>query len=215
MKEDYTDITIVLDRSGSMSSIAQEAIKGYNEFLDAQKELPGDCTLTLSQFDHVIEDVYNGVPLEGVPPLDENTFVPRGRTALLDAIGTNIVATGQRLAALDEDQRPGKVIFVILTDGYENASADYSNNDINEKVQHQRDTYKWEFVFLAADQDAIASASRVGIDSKSAYAFKSSGASTLGALSKMSESILRYRSGKSRKVEFEDAGEPLSSSKSS
>src|SRR6185437_887189 len=115
----FTDITIVLDRSGSMEVIADDTVGGFNQFLKEQKKVPGKALLTLVQFDHEYQFVHQAVPIGSVPLLTRKTYVPRGSTALLDAIGRAINETGQRLAALPEPERPGNVIVMILTDGLE------------------------------------------------------------------------------------------------
>jgi uncharacterized protein YegL len=163
MMKGKTDIVMVLDRSGSMSGCQDATIKGFNEFIEAQKKEPGEATLTLAQFDDVYEIVHNGVALADVPALTSTTFVPRATTALLDAIGKTINATGQRLSAMPEEDRPEKVLFVIITDGFENASKEYQRDQVLGMITEQRDTYKWEFVFIGANADAIASATAMGI----------------------------------------------------
>ncbi|MBC8139134.1 MAG: VWA domain-containing protein, partial [Fibrella sp.] len=115
MKTDYTHITLVLDRSGSMESMRGDAIGGFNTFLKDQQAAPGAATLTLVQFDDRYEKPYEFAPIASVAPLSERTFVPRGSTALLDAVGQAIEETGGRLASLPEHERPAKVLFVTLT----------------------------------------------------------------------------------------------------
>lgn len=117
-----TDITVVLDRSGSMSAVREDTIHGFNQFLRDQQKVPGEATITLNQFDDIFEHVLKASRIADAKPLDDRTFVPRGFTALLDAIGRSINETGERLKNMGEDQRPGKVVFVILTDGHENYS---------------------------------------------------------------------------------------------
>lgn len=114
-----TDVTVILDRSGSMESIATDVIGSFNVFLATQQRLPGECRLSLVQFDDEYEVVYAGVPIGEAPRMTDRTFVPRGMTALLDAIGRTIDATGRRLAALPEAERPGTVLVAIITDGLE------------------------------------------------------------------------------------------------
>src|SRR5512138_1904469 len=139
MKSGYADINIVLDRSGSMESIRQATIAGFNKFLAEQKQAPGEATLTLAQFDDIYEVVHRAANLNSVEPLTEKTYAPRNTTALLDAIGKTINETGGRLAAMAEDERPERVIFVIITDGLENASQEFTVERVNEMIAHQRD----------------------------------------------------------------------------
>ena len=172
------DITVVLDRSGSMSCIRDDTIGGFNSFLKDQKATPGEDLLTLIQFDDKYETMHDAIPLSEVEPLTESTFVPRGSTALLDAIGRTINATGARLAKMDEKDRPEKVIFVIITDGHENASREFiSRQKIFEMVTHQTEKYDWQFMYLGANQDAIDEGRKFGIarDSSMSYAATSGG----------------------------------------
>lgn len=163
MNTNLTEIAYVLDRSGSMQSLTEAAITGFNEFLQQQLDEPGDANLSLMLFDNEFLTPHVRTPLQDVRELDVTTYVPRGSTALLDAIGTTIDELGKRLAAEPEEKRPGKVIVAIYTDGYENASTRYTLEQINEMITHQRKHYDWEFMFLAANQDAIATAAQMGI----------------------------------------------------
>ena len=160
MRSDLTDITMVVDRSGSMASIRTDAEGGINTFIDQQKKEPGHALLTLVQFDTEYEFVHSGVPIERVPPF---SLVPRGATALLDAVGRAINQTGSRLAAMEEAQRPGLIIVVIVTDGQENSSREFDREQIRRMIEHQQTAYKWQFTFLAANQDAFAVGGSMGI----------------------------------------------------
>ena len=205
MKENTADITIILDRSASMSSVAKDTIDGFNDFVAKQKKLPVETTLNLVQFDDEYEVVHDGIPIQEVPLLDDQTFVPRGSTALLDAIGKAIDAKGERLALLPEDQRPAKVVVVIITDGYENSSTQFNWKEIQERITHQRDTYKWEFLFLGANQDAIATATSVGIRGKSSLSYVSSPKGTYRAFRSTTDSIGRFTTGDSEVAEYYDS----------
>jgi hypothetical protein len=204
MKKDYTDINIVLDRSGSMESIKSDTIGGFNSFLNEQKKVAGEATITLVQFDDIYEEVYKAIPLSNAPLLNNDTFIPRNTTALLDAIGKTIVQTGNRLAAMSEDNRPEKVIFVILTDGLENASHEYKIEQINRMISHQRDVYKWEFVFLGANQDAIATASQMGISQANALTYAANTIGTQKAFDAVAYNIAAYRANIAPSASFSD-----------
>lgn len=193
MKENYTDINIVLDRSGSMEQVKSDTIGGFNSFLNEQKAVEGEATITLVQFDDVYEEVYKAAPLSEAKPLDNETFVPRGWTALLDAIGRTIIETGKRLATMKEADRPENVIFVILTDGLENASREFDRQRISEMISHQRDVYKWEFVFLGANQDAIATAGDMGITQANALTYAANPAGTQAAFGSVAKNVAAYR----------------------
>ena len=193
MKQNYTHISVVLDRSGSMASVVDDTIGGFNSFLEEQKKVEGLGTLTLVQFDNVYEVVNNFIDLKQIRPLTRETFQPRGSTALLDAIGRTINETGRRLGELAERERPDKVVFVILTDGEENSSREFNNQQINDSITHQRDVYKWEFVFLGANQDAISTASQMGISTQNAMTYAANSAGTQAAFSAVSRNLAGYR----------------------
>lgn len=156
----YTDITMVLDRSGSMQSIKEDTIGGFDAFVTEQRRVPGRCTVSLVQFDNEYEEVYTGRDLADVPGL---TLVPRGSTAMLDAIGRAVNATGARLATLPEDRRPGTVIVGIMTDGLENASREFGYADVKALIEQQEQVYGWTFMYLGANQDAIEVGARLGV----------------------------------------------------
>jgi hypothetical protein len=194
MRPDLTEIAFVLDRSGSMNSIAGDAIGGFNTFLAQQQAQPGQARLTLVLFDHEYLVAHDNVDIHNVPPLDAHTYVPRGMTALLDAIGRTIDTAGVRLASTPEADRPAKVIVAILTDGMENASRDYTNGRVAEMIRHQQQKYNWEFIFLAANQDAIATAGALSIQPKDAIAFDATGQGVRMAMARVSEETSKRRS---------------------
>jgi uncharacterized protein YegL len=171
MNPTLTEIAFILDRSGSMAAMVEPAISGFNSFLRDQQQGPGDARLTLVLFDNEYQVPCASLPIAEITELDTTTFVPRGSTALLDAIGRTIDELGAELAATPEADRPSKVIIAILTDGEENASARYSMADINQRITHQTEKYSWEFLFLGANQDAIATAAQLGIHAHQAAAF--------------------------------------------
>lgn len=198
MNDRLTDITIVLDRSGSMCSVRDDTIGGHNAFLAAQRaEKGGECRVSLVQFDDAVETVYSSRLAIDAPDLTRDTFVPRACTALLDAVGKTIVATGQRLAAMPEADRPGKVLFVIVTDGGENASKEYSGHSgrarVFDMIKMQRDAFKWDFVFLGANQDAIGAGASLGISAGKSMTYASNTAGTAGAFASVSGYTLRTR----------------------
>ena len=155
-----THIEFLLDRSGSMASIKSDIEGGFNSFVADQAQQPGTCTVSLAQFDNVYEVVYTGTDVHRVPPL---TLAPRGSTAMLDAIGRSVTELGARLAALPEEQRPGRVIVAIMTDGLENASKEWTYPAIKAVITEQESTYNWQFLYLGADQDAIEVGGKMGI----------------------------------------------------
>ena len=163
MKKNYTEIAFVLDRSGSMGSCQEAAIQGFNQFLHEQQQTEGLARLTLVLFDDEYLVPVQSLPVQEVVPLNWETFVPRGSTALLDAIGKTIDDLGARIAALPNSDRPAQVIVSILTDGAENASTLFTWRDLAQRIKHQTEVYKWTFLFLGANQDAIATAAQMNI----------------------------------------------------
>lgn len=195
MKQDYSEIACVLDRSGSMSSILEDTIGGFNTFIEEQKKLPGTANVTLVLFDDKYEVPYDAIPLKDLPKLDSNTFVPRGMTALHDALGKTINTLGERLAKLSEDERPSSVILCIITDGHENASKEFSAQKIKEMITLQEETYSWRIVFLAANIDATDVGQSMGIKSKSTYNFAANSRGVDKMFKDVSLSFASYRSG--------------------
>lgn len=162
-RKNHAEIVFILDRSGSMQSIQTDAIGGFNAFIESQKKVAGTADITLVLFDHEYQKVYDAKDINSVELLTDKTYIPRGNTALLDAIGRSINEAGAKLNALKEDERAEKVMVCILTDGAENASKEFTNQKIKEMIEHQRSKYNWEFAYLGANQDAFATASMYGI----------------------------------------------------
>lgn len=192
MKENYTEIIVVLDRSGSMQSIAKDMSGGYNSFIEEQKkDKVGEKRISLYQFDDKYEAVYSGCLVESVPPLN---LVPRGYTALLDAIGKAITDTGLRFRAMKEEDRPSKVLMMIITDGGENASKEFGHTVINKMITEQREKYSWEFIFLGANQDSITVARDLGINTTNTYNFAASSKSVDSLWLNTSRGVTAYAS---------------------
>jgi hypothetical protein len=157
---DLTHIYVLLDRSGSMQSIKQDIVGGFDAFLAEQRNAPGECRMTLARFDNEYEQVFADLPIGQVGPL---VLEPRGSTALLDSMGRLIVDAGVHLAALPEHERPGTVVVAVMTDGYENASREWNHAAIKSLVDQQTMTYGWHFLYMGADQDAIEVGKGLGI----------------------------------------------------
>jgi uncharacterized protein YegL len=203
-----TDITIILDRSGSMGTISEDAIAGFNRFIDDQMAHSGEVRLTLVQFDDRYEILHDAIPLSDVPPLTQDTFKPRGATALHDAIGRSIRHAKTRLAELPAAERPSRVIFAIITDGYENASHEFDRQLVADMIRHQRAQGDWQFLFFGANQDAVKEADSLGIDAASAVTFEGTGAGARKAFRSISRSISSLRSGHVRKLQLSLTDEP-------
>jgi len=173
MNKKLTQIVAILDRSGSMGGFEDDTIGGFNSFIENQSKEEGEVKLTTVLFDDKYEVLWNGVDAKNVR-LTKNEYFVRGSTALLDAIGKAINDLGFSLAKTKEEHRAAKVIFVITTDGYENASNEFTYTKIKEMIQHQREKYNWDFIFLAANLDAKEEAENLGIDEKLAFNYKHS-----------------------------------------
>jgi len=205
MRQDLTEIILVVDRSGSMQSCAGDAQGGINSFIKEQKEAEGDANFTLVQFDTEYEFVHKGTPIQDVPDYQLN---PRGMTALLDAVGRAIVETGERLSKMDEAERPGNVICVIVTDGHENSSREYTADQIKKMIDEQRETYSWIFNFLGADETAFQQAASLGISKQFAASYDSSKSG--GTHRKMSEKVATMRCCASRGASSAQLSESMS-----
>ena len=164
MNPHLTEIAYILDRSGSMQPMQEPAVAAFNDFIKSQLDVPGAARLTLVQFDDAYEVPVAAMPIQDVPQLTAATYTPRGSTALLDAIGRTIKETDRRISSLPDGDKPGKVILAIFTDGMENASQEYTLKHIGDLIRLYRDQKGWEFLFLAANQDAIASAAAMRMD---------------------------------------------------
>ena len=160
MGRTLTDITLIVDRSGSMASIRDDAEGGINTFIEGQRSMESDAYLTLVEFDSSYHFVHRAVPMSDVGPYN---LVPRGSTALLDAVGRAIDETDARIAGLSETERPGLVIMVIITDGQENSSTEFSRSEIRRMIERQQ-RLGWQFTFLAADASAFSEGASIGIN---------------------------------------------------
>ncbi len=189
---DLTYIQAIIDRSGSMQSIREDAEGGFNSFIADQRALPGQCRVSLAQFDNEYEVVYRDLPIDEVPPL---VIVPRGSTAMLDAIGRTVHDLGARLAALPEAERPGTVIVGVVTDGMENSSREFNYQMVHELITTQEQQYSWTFMYMGADQDAIEQGAKMGItaDRSLSYTQAASGQ----AYDAMSGAVRRLRTARS------------------
>lgn len=196
MRADYTHITFVLDKSGSMVHILTDTIGGFNSFLTAQKEAPGYATMTLREFaTTAYAPQYEFKPIGEVPALGPKSYMPGGMTALYDAIGLEIKATGERLSGMPEAMRPARLLFVILTDGQENHSREYTFAQIAAMIEHQTDAYKWEFVYLGANQDAMKIAQGLNIGMGRTMTFAANSIGTESVYKSLGEKVRAYRAG--------------------
>jgi hypothetical protein len=201
---DRSHITVLLDRTGSMHSIREDVVGGFNAFLAAQQAAPHPATSTLVQFDSqdAYEVLHAGVPIATVPPLTAEQYVPRASTPLYDAMGRGIFALEAALAAAPEGERPGKVIFVVVTDGQENASREFTRLQVTQLVEAKKQA-GWDFVFLSADLAAFEDAQRLGIDHSSRLMFSKSKKGNDAAWDAVSKKIRERRDGRAGSVAFD------------
>ncbi|MDD3925236.1 MAG: VWA domain-containing protein [bacterium] len=195
MQENYTHISIILDRTGSMEGIRDDIIGGFNAFLKEQKEQPGKATLTLVQFDtqDPYEIIHSFRPIAEIPELTRKTYVPRASTPLLDAMGRGINDLEGKLAAIKEEEQPSKVIAVVVTDGQENSSREFSREQVKSMIEKKQEQDNWQFVFLSADLDAINDAVYTGIRRGSTLAFDKTSRGNAEAWSSLSGRIAECR----------------------
>jgi hypothetical protein len=163
MNKNLTEIVFILDESGSMGSVKDDTIGGFNEFIEQQKNIKGEAVFTFVKFSDYYKVIEEGSLLESVKPLNKETYTPSYSTALLDAVGKTINKVGNRHDTLDEEDKPGKVLFVIMTDGYENSSKEFvTEGVISKMVKNKKSKNDWEFLFLGADIDAWSAGQNLG-----------------------------------------------------
>jgi len=204
LKKDYYHIVGIIDRSGSMLSIRDEVIGGFNNFIRDQKKVEGKATMTLVQFDDEYLVNYEFIDIQNVADLNNETYVPRGMTAMYDAIGKTIVNTGIALSNMDENNRPEKVIVIIQTDGYENASQEYTSEVIKKMIKEQEEKYNWTFTFLGANINAKETANNIGINRKMSMTFAANSVGTSSAYNSVSENLTDVRCGTKLNMSYED-----------
>jgi hypothetical protein len=205
-KENFTSINVIIDASGSMSHLTHDTIGNFNTFLKEQKAFPGEAAFTLCTFNTDYHLVHDFEKIANVPDLNHMNYMPMGGTALLDAMGTTMDSVGAKLAAMSEDERPSKVIFLIITDGHENSSHRYSSDQIKSMVEHQKDKYAWEFVFMGANIDAIAAGTNLGISVQNTMNYAPTSAGTASLYRSISNNMTSYRSSNSSRADFFNPG---------
>ena len=183
-----THLYFLLDRSGSMVSLREDTIGGFDTFIAEQRTAPGQCRVTLAQFNNEYDEVYADRDIATVPSL---VLVPRGSTALLDALGRLVVTAGERLAALPEQDRPGSVVIGVMTDGYENASREWTHDRIKALIERQSHDYGWQFLYLGADQDAIEEGAKMGFAASKSMTY--SRGKARDAIGHLSRNVGSYR----------------------
>lgn len=188
-----TQIVCILDRSGSMGTIIDDAIGGFNEFIDEQKKLEGEATMTTALFDDKYDLLYDNVPLKEVKKFDRETWSPRGLTALYDAIGKTINTVRENHKKLKKDERPDKVLVCIVTDGMENHSKEYTNDQIKNLINECEKEHDWSFVYLAANQDAFDVGRSFGVSGGNTYTFTADSTGIYNVSNTLNNAATHYR----------------------
>jgi hypothetical protein len=189
----YTHITVLLDESGSMGHLAEDTRGGFNNFLTEQQAVEGKATMTVCKFSSGYTILSSMRDIKSVEPLTVRTYSPGGGTALLDAMGRCITELGSALAKMPEEKRPGKVLFLVITDGEENASKEWTKAKIAEMVKHQEEAYKWNFLYLGANVDAFGESADLGIRASNAIGYTASAKGIGAAYNVMSRGLSAVR----------------------
>lgn len=201
-KQGFTAIAVVVDESGSMSPLHDDTIGGFNTFLKEQKELPGEAILSLVKFNTTVTKVHDCALLKDVKPLTKEDYIPLGGTSLFDALCVTINSLGNKLSAMKEEERPSRVVVLVITDGQENSSREFSASQVKELVQEQQSKYNWEFVFIGANIDAFAAGTSLGFSGKQTAQYTASSAGTHKLYANVSRGVAAVRN---RTVKYGDS----------
>lgn len=192
--ENFTAIAVILDASSSMHPLTGDTIGSFNMFLSEQKANPAKAAFSLCTFNTEYHLIHDFIPLQSVAQLTKKTYCCSGSTALLDAMGTTIDSLGVKLAAMPEEERPSKVIVLVITDGEENSSRRFTLDQIKDKVTHQREVYSWQFIFIGANIDAISTGTSMGFAAHNSAAYVASSKGTQQLYRSISSNLSSYRS---------------------
>lgn len=193
MKKELTELVFILDKSGSMSGLESDTIGGFNSMLENQKAVDGECNVTTVLFDNNYELLHDRIDIKAIAPISDKEYQVGGSTALLDAIGRTVNKIINVQKRSGEEYRAGKVMFVIITDGYENASREYSSNKVKALIEQQKEKHAWEFIFLGANIDAVETAGRFGINANRAVDYVADSQGTRLNFKVMAETVAGFR----------------------
>ena len=193
MRKNLTEIVFILDRSGSMSGLELDTIGGFNSLIRKQQKEEGEAYVSTILFDDHTEVLHDRIDIRNVKPMTEKEYYVRGCTALLDAVGGAIHHIGNVHKYAREEDKPEKTLFIITTDGMENASRKYSYSKVRDMIQRQKDKYGWEFLFLGANIDAVAEAGRLGINADRAVNYECDSVGTEVNYRVLSEAVMKVR----------------------
>ena len=189
MKKNLTEIVFILDRSGSMAGLEDDTIGGFNGMIQKQKDEAGEAYVSTILFDNYTEVIHDRVDIHRIHPMTRNEYYVRGCTALLDAVGKSIRHIGNVHKYAREEDRPEKTIFVITTDGMENASREFTYDRVKEMIRHEKEKYGWEFIFLGANIDATREAARFGISEECAANYHADRQGTAAVYAAVGEAV--------------------------
>jgi hypothetical protein len=189
MQNNLTELVFIIDQSGSMHDLENDTIGGFNSMLSEQKGVQGDALVTTVLFNDNYELLHHRDSIQSVTPLTKKDYMAQGRTALLDALGRTI----KRVRKAQKDTPTEKVLFVIITDGYENASRKYSLKKVKARIEKQKEEYGWEFIFFGANMDAISEAGKLGIDADNAVEWTATPVGTMAAFAGISARFTHFR----------------------
>jgi len=193
MKKGLTELVFILDKSGSMGGLEADTIGGYNSMLAKQKAVDGECIITSVLFDNTYELLHDRIDIKAVNPITSKEYFIGGSTALLDAIGKTILKIGTAQRNTAEDYRAEKIMFVIITDGEENSSREYTDAKVKAQIERQKKEFGWEFIFLGANNDAVETAGRYGIGADRAAQYLADKDGTNLNYSVMSDAVAEFR----------------------
>lgn len=202
MKKNLTEIVFILDRSGSMAGLEDDTIGGFNAMIEKQKREPGEAYVSTILFDNHTQVIHDRVEIQKIQPMTRKDYYVRGCTALLDAVGKSIRHIGNVHKYAREEDRPEKTIFVITTDGMENASREYTYERVRQMIEHEKEKYGWEFLFLGANIDATKEAARFGITEDRAANYHADHKGTAVIYDAVSDAVCSVRASRPMSAEW-------------
>ena len=203
-KNNTTELVFILDRSGSMYHLTNDTIGGFNSMIAEQKKKDGECIVSTVLFDDESTVLHDRVKLSDIPEMTERDYCTRGCTALMDAVGSAIHHIGNVHKYARAEDVPAHTMFVITTDGMENASRRYSADKVKKMIERQKERFGWEFIFIGANIDSVETAAKFGIDEDRAVNYKADGKGTRVLYQAVSKAVGSMRGGKRLSTEWRE-----------